>query len=640
MSYFKISVKEAGNLVKIGGFPLSKFRRDIHNEYNSIRVSKFFYQTFYMFGRGTLVIHKALLPELIYLLNLFGGSYSKIANSIIEQSWMKSTITNYPNRVKSSNFADFEYSLKPYQREFIDLYDDKKQKYNLNGYVLAFEQGLGKTFTSIALMHGLEKDSVIIVAPKSTLKTVWKNEISTVFKDKNKKIWVIGDPPKKANYYIVNYESLDKLSLVLKYMTKSVGIIVDESHNFTNVEAKRVISLKNIAKKTNCDDILLMSGTPVRALGKEMVPTLELLDPYFDDLARRVFLSAFGVSVPIALDILKNRLGLMMHRKMKGDVIKLPSKNRKDIKIRIPNSDKYTLENVKKQVQDFIEDRKKYYTKNKKLYELDFNEVIDYLKSKLGNDEKFKEYLTVLKILKVYGYDPRNKELVERVANANKYEKNVLRPMLPPDLRRKFDRSKAVIKYIDLKIMGEVLGGLLNQLRSEMFAGMVQSSPICSIIEKSAKKTVCFSTFVDVIKTTNDYLISKCKYNPILVYGETSSAILPMLKNFKENTTINPLVATIQTLSTGVTLVEANTVIFLNKPWRHTEAAQAEDRVHRIGQDTDVDIFTFILDTGTKPNLSTRMEDIVSWSKEMFEGIVGEGSIEQKVIAKYIKKFF
>ncbi len=48
----------------------------------------------------------------------------------------------------------------------------EKQKYNLRGLILAFEQGLGKTMTSLALMESLGKDCIIIVAPKSTTRTV------------------------------------------------------------------------------------------------------------------------------------------------------------------------------------------------------------------------------------------------------------------------------------------------------------------------------------------------------------------------------------------------------------------------------------------------------------------------------------
>jgi SNF2 family DNA or RNA helicase len=213
-------------------------------------------------------------------------------------------------------------------------------------------------------------------------------------------------------------------------------------------------------------------------------------------------------------------------------------------------------------------------------------------------------------------------ELKDEITWMNIYEKSTLRSSLPNDLKKKFDRSKAVVKYVKLKIMGEVIGGLLNQLRSEMFSKMIEKSPLHKIINEAEKKTILFTTFVDVAKNTYNFL--KKDYNPVIVFGETSGSVKAILDGFKTNENTNPLIATIQTLSTGVTLVEANTVVFLNQPWRHTDRLQAEDRVHRIGQDTDVNIFTFILDTGEKANLSTRMEDIVSWSKDMFLEIVGD----------------
>ena len=639
-----VKIKDNGNSVKITNFPGSAFRRDLYKRYKSMRVSNFFMSLFFkFFGIETIVVHKSFLPELFYVLGQLPerARYKKVQNAIMEQSWMVSINEQHPRLVNTSKFSDFHYNLKPYQLKFIEKYEELKQKYRLNGYVLAFEQGLGKTFTSLALMHGLKKDAVIIVAPKSTLKTVWKNEINTIFKQK-RDVWVIGEKPKKASYYIVNYESIEKLSTIIPFVIKSknVGIIVDESHNFRNVKAQRVIRLQAIAKITKCQDILLMSGTPIKALGGEMIPTMQLLDPFFDDVATKTFKSAFGVGVPVALDILKNRLGFMMHRKVKEEVLDLPKKFRETVKIKIPNGKEYTLSKVKEQVEKFVTERQKFYKENKNVYEKEFEEVIDFLKDKLKKDKTFLLYLNTINYLRKHGYNRKfDKDFVKNVAKANEYEKEILRPMLPADLKRKFDRSKAVVKYLNLKIMGEVIGGFLNKLRAEMFSKMIENSPICKIIEESQKKTVCFSTFTDVVKSANEYLRSSCKYKPILVFGETSSGITTMLKDFKEDTSVNPLVATVQTLSTGVTLVEANTIIFLNKPWRHADASQAEDRVHRIGQDTDVTIYTFILDTGSDPNLSTRMEEIVAWSQKMFESIVGDDQEVKKTTQRFMKNF-
>ena len=76
-------------------------------------------------------------------------------------------------------------------------------------------------------------------------------------------------------------------------------------------------------------------------------------------------------------------------------------------------------------------------------------------------------------------------------------------------------------------------------------------------------------------------------------------------------------------MSTGVTLNEANTTIFAPTPFRYTDYEQAMARCYRIGQDTDVYVYTLTLDTDGKPNISTRIQDISDWSKSLFMNIVG-----------------
>lgn len=618
-----LSVKQEGDYVVIKGLNYKRLYQDIKRTYKTNKILNIF-EIISSFGgfSKSIYIHNFFLPEFIFILsNLYlRPSYKSVINLIYSNTWLSNTLkTSFIKTTDLSTLKKLNYSLKPFQKEFIELYDKRKQQYNLKGFILAFEQGLGKTFTSLALMESLHKNSVIIIAPKSTLKTVWKNEIENVFNNQ-KSVWVIGDVPKESNYYIVNYESIEKLDLIIKNLrNKNIGIIVDECHNFRNSNAKRVQKLINISNKTNCNDILLLSGTPIKALGKEMIPILYLLDPYFNKTAEEIFIKSFGLSTNVANHILRNRLGLVMHRKLKSEVLKLPEKTEKEVKIKISNGDKYTLKEVKKQVLEFIKNREEFYKKNKGDFEKDFNECLNYLKNKLIKNQEFNRYLKILNKVKKHGYI---KELKDEITWMNHYEKNVLRFLLPNDLKHKFDKSKAVIKYVNLKIMGEVIGGLLNQLRSEMFSEMIKHSNIHDIIDESEKKTVLFTTYVDVAKMSYDFL--NHKYHPLIIYGETSKNVKTILDGFKNNPNYNPLIATIQTLSTGVTIVEASTVVFLNKPWRHTDMLQAQDRVHRIGQDTDVVIYVFTLDTGNEENLSTRMDDIVNWSREMFEGIVGK----------------
>ena len=103
---------------------------------------------------------------------------------------------------------------------------------------------------------------------------------------------------------------------------------------------------------------------------------------------------------------------------------------------------------------------------------------------------------------------------------------------------------------------------------------------------------------------------------------------MDLIQSFKNDDEIEVLIATSQTLSTGVTLTEANQMFFFGTPWRSADYNQCCDRIYRIGQNTDVDIYNILLDTGDKLNLSTRMNDILNWSDDMFTNMV-EGGYEK-----------
>ena len=70
-------------------------------------------------------------------------------------------------------------------------------------------------------------------------------------------------------------------------------------------------------------------------------------------------------------------------------------------------------------------------------------------------------------------------------------------------------------------------------------------------------------------------------------------------------------------------VTEANTVILLNQPFRSHERKQAISRVDRIGQDSIVRVWTTLLDTGETPNISTRSDEILEWSRVSVDAIMG-----------------
>ena len=108
----------------------------------------------------------------------------------------------------------------------------------------------------------------------------------------------------------------------------------------------------------------------------------------------------------------------------------------------------------------------------------------------------------------------------------------------------------------------------------------------------------------------------------IKIIGETKNRI-DEINKFKNSDSIDVLIATDKTLSTGVTIVEANQMFFFGTPWRSADYNQCCDRIYRIGQNVDVYIYNVLLMT-KGGNLSTKMNKILNWSEGMFNSFVVE----------------
>ena len=97
------------------------------------------------------------------------------------------------------------------------------------------------------------------------------------------------------------------------------------------------------------------------------------------------------------------------------------------------------------------------------------------------------------------------------------------------------------------------------------------------------------------------------------------------IKNFKENDRVRFFVGTPQTGGYGITLVQANTVIYYSNGYDLEKRMQSEDRAHRIGQKktvTYVDIIAedtvdtkIVKSLRKKINIASKVmgEELKSW---------------------------
>lgn len=625
-----IDVVEDHKLIHIEGLPADFIAKDIARIWSTSKIAAFM---FTKMSRSEVSFNPFFAPDVAYtfetILKQRSRGYNnrtlrKVVDLMYENTWLKSTLEDHYDILDFEALKEMNVTLLPHQAEFLDIYNKMVPKMKLKGYLLAAEPGSGKTINSLAVGTALHADVFIEIVPKNSVDDVWDKTIGSVFKNTPRYWTSLSGKPLEWGYkhYVFHYEQLQRAIDFFKEHKgkyKKPFMVVDESHNLNELDSLRTNLWLELVEITNCQHTLPMSGTPLKAIGNEAIPMLIAIDSYFDPDAQARFKEIFGKNASRAVDILRNRIGLMTYKI--SNVVDNDTKEPVH-KVKMPNGDKYTLDNVRDVMSKFIEERMTYYQANFKTFEKTYFYALDVFSRTLRSGiaiNEFKKYQGYISEIR-RGYDP--KTMKDMVIFCNKYEKSLIAPTLPKDLRVAFLDARSVVKYYDLKVQGEALGRILGKMRSQCHVDMVPYVGMPALIDGSLSKTLIFTSYVPVVKAADEHLRQE-GYNPLLVYGDTNKDLKSILKRFEEDEDLNPLIATFDSLSTAVPVITASTEILLNSPFRDYEYKQARARVDRLGQKFPCTIWNVFLDTDGVPNISTRSNDILNWSRDMVAAIMG-----------------
>lgn len=563
------------------------------------------------------------------------GTYRKIIDFIKENTWIngktKDKITKATIDENRLKLLDPKFQLKDYQLEFIRKYPELKYKSNLNGFVLSLEQGMGKTLTATALALALNKDFVLCVVPNS-LKGNWEIELKDYIKAyHNKKvaedeIYAIGESKHKFNknkvkFLIINHESIDKAIPYLPTNRSNSMIILDESHFFRNIEAKRANALYNIKNTLKSTDNIAISGTPIKANPAELAPALSLVDDSFTLEVARIYARAFSVKKSNVKDLTLERFKGAIYRKTREEVkMNLPAKHEHDVKVTLSGSKRYIVSSVANEIAIIYNN----------ILKKEQPELNKYLKEYIVLINKYCKHKHKDNYIRWVKLALSPKEEDRKLANEtdrayfNGFSKNYIIPSIPKDKYDYYKRVERGCLRLTSSAVGRAVGEILPARRAELFCKMYDKyeDNLMDAIEQNDKKTVIFTSIKEVAKYISENLFNAGISN-VLITGDSSVDRTAEIQQFKKDDDIRVIVATSQTLSTGVTLTEANQMYIFGAPWRDADYKQMSDRIYRIGQDTDVHINTMLLQTD-EPNISTRMKSILKWSEYMFNAFMGD----------------
>lgn len=644
-----VSVKKKGDNYLIKGIDYYDLANRINETYESDKLKKLFNPNYKKFSeflfnkkqirRNEMEVKSIAFPsffcvELQELFAELGEAYNdfcyrKIARLIYENSWLSKADKLDIPLLKTDSLKEElndKYELLPHQKKFIELWDILKGRLNLRGYILAFGQGLGKTLTATSLSILKNKKKVYIVCP-NTLTVNWAEELKLYirkYSDINlwkEEVGIVGNSKypvgPKCKYLICNNEALDKLLPLINISGESTMLIVDESQNFRNYNGLRVKQLLDAASKIKAGDILLCSGTPIKAVPNEIVPSLMLIDPLMTDEVAHTYHLAFNIDNTLAAQIVNRRFGMIMYRKTKEE-LDLPPREVHDFPLQISNPNPYLLSATSEKVNERFmiyykeklekneELKKKYQSYVERYHRAPQNQYKLYLKKFINtaNTDK-REFLHELDQIKIEGF-------VE----------NYVRPYIPEEHKKEFEKLYTDFVMMKQSAMGKAIGEILPPLRAELYTKMFieNQDSILDMIDNHTKKTVIFSMFLPVVNEIDRAINQSKRFKSVKITGSVKDR-KAVIDRFKQDPSVKVLVATSQTLGTGVTLIEASQMFFFGPPWRETDFEQCADRIHRIGQTSKVDIFNAIL-LDSRPNLSSRMTDIMKWSGDMFGSMI------------------
>lgn len=630
-----ITVTERGQNIEVTGISTDWFVRDITHIWETSVVGKYMFTSI---GRNRFTLPSFFALELHYIISKMIDDTSIITNrrSLIQllkllesETWLRSiesTLSldfNYQQLAREMNVQWFED-----QTGFFKYYQKAKPSHRLKGLLLDGKAGSGKTLIGYGLSVLLDYKRTVIVCPKNVIQKSWLSDMDKGFR-KTQSVWVAdNDQPwdPDARWHIFHYERLEQLLAMLpKFKKDGFNIVIDESHNFTRLEAQQTQNLIEFCQTSDCQDILFMSGTPIKALGSESIPIFMCIDPFFTPSVAERFKKIWGRNAKRANDILANRMGRVKYKieRLQGlgkdpDIVSVP--------VKMPNGDKYTLDSIGALMQAFIAERIQYYTLHKaefrSFYDLCVDRYEAVMKKKGATKalEDLATYKTYVAMFIRLGFDGATMSAQSKYCN--EFEEKEINTVLNNEEKKQFRDVKSVVKYVDLKIRGECLGRVLGRERINCHVDMVEHLDLAKYIDNSEAKTLVFTSYVEVLRQVTVHLKQE-GYSPLEIYGDTNKNFNALIELFRNDPNLNPCNATFDSLSTGVPMLMANTIFMINSPFRDYEIKQTIARVFRVGQTQPVWIWLAQLDTGNKPNISTRSRDIMEWSREQVQMIMG-----------------
>lgn len=134
----------------------------------------------------------------------------------------------------------------------------------------------------------------------------------------------------------------------------------------------------------------------------------------------------------------------------------------------------------------------------------------------------------------------------------------------------------------------------------------------------SDQKVVVFSQYAKMVNRLSERLAHRGVKHVVLTGQTTQRGQL--VRQFQEDEETKVFLGSLLAGGTGIDLTAASVVIHFDRWWNAAKENQATDRIHRIGQQKNVQVYKLV----TKGTLEERIDEIINRKKLIFERFVEE----------------
>lgn len=584
--------------IKIADWLGEKMKNDYNIEFtpSMVRIYMFLGETSYAYHcivkyRQNMEPMEMFLPKKGVLGNFLIGDYHD-------------KVVDFDRYDNLSSSKDPNRKLKPHQKEAVQFLLSRKK------CILADDMGVGKTTElSVAAIEG-NFDSVLVICPAS-LKTNWRDELLWYVQDKDisiiegvndktkpelekmlgygvgksglKKEELLEEAKNRGKwennrFVIVNFDILDEFykipktrsavnikeaydnSPMLQYvMNKKTLLIIDEAHRLSNSDSDRYKIINDLIKRGNPDSIYLATGTPVTNNPKNLYCLLKLL----------------GEDITLDWNYYVERY---------CGAIKIPAKGEKE------KWTNYFFSGLKK----------KYLSEGKRPPET-------WVELTPGEKDTLKEYIRLnarmitvikdatnleeLKLKIAHIYLRRTKEdISEGLPN-----KTIHEIFYDFDMKQEFEYARLWEEYeasqLELDPTKEINKDLLEGAVYRKYCSNEMIPNTIKLADKfieNGEKVIIATCFDDELYALKDYYGDKCVvFNGKMTPKQKDAAKNAFINNPDKMVFIGQIIAA----GVGLNLVVSNKLIFNDIDYVPGNNRQMEDRIYRIGQKKDVDVY-------------------------------------------------